>query len=505
MGLSASLVSSIVGYDLFVGNFNNVTRNLPHRIVIMAEANDANQATLNTTAKEVISAQQAGILYGYGSPIYHIMRILRPYSGGGVGSIPTIVMPQAKASGATAKKIEVTPTGVATGNGTHRLIIAGRAGLEAKFYNINIVTGDTTDDISDKIADAVNDVLGAPCTAAATDYEATLTTKWSGLTANEFNVSVDTGDDDLGITYAINVTQTGSGTPSIAGALSQFGNSWNTIVVNGYGTETTTMAALEAFNGKPATLTASATGRYDGKVWKPFIAITGSVSDDPSAITDARSTEVTIAIAPAPNSSGFSFEAAANAATLFAPQAQDEPELDVFARPYPDMPIPETGIGTMEDYDSRDAIVKKGCSTVENKAGQYVIVDFVTTYHPAGEDPPQYRYCRNLNIDWNMKFRHDILVQLNVIGHVIANDDDTLNVQKVVKPKQFRALLDAMADEMVGRGLIVDAPFMQESISVSISTTNPDRLEDQFKYKRSGFARIVDTEATAGFNFGTVN
>src|SRR5688500_8348947 len=111
-------ISKIVGYKITKGNFGTSTPNLPQRIAILAEANEANQADLDTDGVAITSAQQAGELYGFGSPIYHIMRILRPTSGDGVGGIATMIYAQAKAVGAAAKVLEITPTGVATGNGT---------------------------------------------------------------------------------------------------------------------------------------------------------------------------------------------------------------------------------------------------------------------------------------------------------------------------------------------------------------------------------------------------
>ncbi len=80
-------ISRIVGYKIVKGDFAQVTPNLPQRIAILAEANTAEQATLDTAEKEITSAQQAGNLYGFGSPIYHIMRILRPLAGGGIGGL----------------------------------------------------------------------------------------------------------------------------------------------------------------------------------------------------------------------------------------------------------------------------------------------------------------------------------------------------------------------------------------------------------------------------------
>lgn len=500
--VGTELISKIVGYKITKGDFSIQSPNLPQRIAILAEANTANQATLDTTAKEITSAQQAGELYGFGSPIHSIMRILRSNYGANVGGIPTIVYPQAVAVGATAKIVTLTPTGVATGSGVHTVVIAGRNGLEGGSYNINIVAGDSTDEITAKIYAAVSNVLACPATVTDTTYENYFTTKWKGLTANDFNVTVDTGKSDLGITYTIATTQAGAGTPSVQSALDQFENNWNTIVINGYGLASSVITELQAFNGIPDP--DSPTGRFEGIVMKPFIALSGSVSADPSATTDALKDEVTIAVCPAPLSAGFPYEAAANMAALFARTSQDTPHLDVSGRTYPDMPTP-LSIGAMAQYLNRDAIIKKGCSTVDLAAGKYKIMDFVTTYHPVGETPPQFRYCRNLMLDLNVRFGYYVKEQINVVDHVIANDTDTVSATKVIKPKQWKQVLFNYFAELVNRGLIVEASFSEDSLEVGLSTSNPDRLETFFRYKRTGIARIASTTAEAGFNFGTLN
>lgn len=496
-------VSGIVGYQIVKGNFNEVSPNLPQRIVLLGEANDANQAGIDTTGVLHTTAQSVGEQYGYGSPLYAAMRILHPLQGDGVGGIPVQVYPQAAAgAGEVAKVITITPVGTATKAGTIYVSIAGREGLDGQTYNVAIAIGDAPTTISTKMRDVVNAVLGTPVTAAVVTTTSVYTAKWKGLTSDEITITIDNTEiDDSAVTYGIVNTTAGSGTPSIQAALDQFGNDWNTIIVNTYGTESGTMTLLEAFNGKPDPTTP--TGRYSGIIFKPFIALTGSLVDDPSSITDAKKEDVTIAICPAPLSKGLSGEAAANMCRLYARQAQDSPHLDVSGQSYPDMPTPLT-IGSMETYNSRDLIVKKGCSTVELSNAAYKVVDFVTTYHPDGEIPPQFRYCRNLNLDMNIRFGYLLLEAINVVDHAIANDDDTVTVASVVKPKMWKALLDAYADELALRALIVDADFMQASITVAISGTNPDRLESFFKYKRSGYARISSTIAEAGFNFGNI-
>lgn len=498
-------ISKILGYTITKGDFREVSPNLPQRIAILAEANDANQATLTANVPVAVnSAQQAGVLFGFGSPVYNIMRILRPISGGVIGGIPTIVYAQASAVGGAARAQTITVTGTATANGTHTLVIAGRRNVDGNNYEVNILTGDTPTVIAGKISDAINSVLGSPVSSTAAVGVVTATTKWKGLTSQGVSITVDTSNQNLGVTYAVAETVAGSGTPSVAAALQNFGSEWNTIVINGYGTVESVMQALEQYNGRPDP--ESPTGQYNGEIMRPFIALTGSVEADPSAITDttARKEEVTIAICPAPLSAGLPMEAAANTAALFARCGQDTPHLDVSGKYYPDMPTPLV-IGAMSNYNTRDVIVKKGCSTVELNSGRYKVVDFVTSYHPVGEDPPQYRYCRNLMLDFNVKFGYYLLQEINVVDHVIAADNDIVSASKVVKPKQWKAIVSNYANELANRGLIADVPFMQESVRVNIGTTNPDRLDTFFRYKRTGVARIASTTAEAGFNFGAVN
>jgi phage tail sheath gpL-like len=493
-------ISRIVGYKIQKGVFSEVSPFLPQRIAVLAEANDDNQATLVLTPQQITSAQQAANLFGAGSPVHIISRILLPLSGDGVGGIPVWIYPQAKSPGATKRLIKILPVGIATGNATHYVKVAGRDGMDQQFYALNIVQGDTSAIIAQKIEDAINSVYGSPVYGLADSYECILQSRWSGLTANELVAEVDASAGSVGITYSVSYPQSAIGTPSIAGALAQFANDWNTIVVNSYGTEATTLTALEQFNGIASD---TPTGRYAGIIMKPFIAITGSTSDDPSAITDAKLSEMTIAIAPAPGSKGLSMEAAANMAVLQALVAQNTPHLDVSGKQYPDMPTP-TSIGTMGNYTLRDAIVKKGCSTVNLVAGKYQVQDFVTTYHPVGENPPQFRYVRNINIDLNVRYMYYLKELSNVVDHAIANDDDTVTATNIVKPKMWKSVLDEFADELAKLALIVKPEFMQENIVVNIGITNPDRLETFFRYKRSGFARIASTTAEAGFNFGTL-
>ena len=499
-----SRVSRVLGYKITKGNFSNVTPNLPQKIAVLAEANAANQAGLSTTPVTITTLAQAATLYGYGSPIYTIMRILRPQNGGGVGGVPVVVYPQAEASGAVAKEFDVTPTGSATGAATHTLLIGGREGVEGARYDFSIVSGDTVALITAKITAIVASVLGAPVTATDNTTKATLLAKWKGVTSEAITVEVLTNDKPVGITYAVASSATGSGLPSVVASLAMFGSSWNTIVVNSYNSESATLNALEAFNGVPDKDTP--TGRYASIVVKPFIALFGNTdSTGWESIMAGRKIQVTNSICPAPSSKGQPMEAAANMAVLFANQANENPHLDVASKSYPDMPKASNWVGTtMATYNERDLLVQSGVTTVDLVNDLFQVQDFITSYRPDGETPPQFRYCRNIMIDLNIFFGYHLLEEINVIDHAIAADADIVSVSKVIKPKQWKAIVKDYAVELGKKSLIADVPFMQASIEVGLSVSNPDRLETFFRYKRSGYARVLSTTAEAGFNFGNL-
>lgn len=502
IAIDLNRVSRVVGYELKKGFFQTSTPNLPQRVVVLAEANTANQSNVDpTTPVEIIDANQAGTLYGFGSPIHQIFRILRPIQGGGVGSVPTYVYAQDEDGSAVAAERTITVTGTASETVTHNVIINGRTNVDGGSYAISVVNGDAVADVATKIANAINSVPGCPVSASASAGVVTLTTKWAGATSDEVTVTVDTNSTPAGLSYATASTATGSGDADISDSLADFGETWNTIVINSFN-GTSYLDQLETTNGKPT----NKTGRYAANLWKPFVALFGNVDSTITAIeaitdTNARKVELTNVLCPAPNSTGFSWEAAANVGALIAPQFQNTPNTDVSGKTYPDMPT-ATAIGDFTTYNGRDNLVKKGSSTVSLKNGRYEIQEIVTTYHPDGEVPAQYRYTRNLNIDWNIKYGEELLVIQNVLDKQIAANDAILSVQNFIKPKQWVAILAQYFADLEARGLITDNAFSTDSLEVSTGETNPDRLETFYKYKRSPYARVVSTTAEGGFTFG---
>ena len=392
--------SRVSGYKIKKGYFQNETPNLPQIIAILGEANDTNQSSISIDKREVTSAEEAGRIYGYGSPIHQIMRILRPVDSDGVGGIPTIVFPQLKEEGATKTEIVFAITGTSSKSSTHSIRIAGRENLDFQSYNFSISKNDTAAMIAQKIVDVINKNLSCPVSATVVSTNSvSIKTKWSGKTSAELQVGLNNNADNSGITYSQTTRTDGSGSVDILDALNQFQNDWITCIINPYKDDV--FDVLEQFNGTPE----QSSGRYSPNVFKPFMSFSGSVDSSVEglvSITDNedRQNQVTNVICPAPNSEGFTWEAAANVVRLFARIMQDSPESDINGMSYPDMPSPlNSDIGGMSEYNNRDLLIKKGCSTVIFNKGSYEVQDLVTTYHPEGENPLQFNYCRNLNLD----------------------------------------------------------------------------------------------------------
>jgi phage tail sheath gpL-like len=498
--ISENAIAAVVGYKVTKGDYSLTSPNLPQRIAILSEANTANQSGLSLDPFETTQLSKVASKLGAGSPAYMAMRILYPINGGGLSGIPVVVYPVASNGSATATVTTVTITGEGTKSKKHYLIIGGRNGVDGQYYEANIVDGDTPTTVAAKFKDAINAVYGSPVTADNTAGVLTITSKFKGI-SSIFSTRAETQDDAAGVAYAIS-SVAGTTTGSVSDALAKFEDNWNTLVINPYGQDSDVLDLLEATNGKPDP--DAPTGRYDGKVFKPFISLFSASSTDPITDVDltARITECTNVYCPAPNVNHLPIEVAANVCRIVAQTAQDTPNKDYLDRAYSDAIVDATGIEDYASWDYRDLAVRAGLSTVAFKGGDVVIKDLITTYNPGDEVTPQFRYVRNLLLDWNIRYAYFLKEQSFVVGATLIPDGQVSSAENTISPSQWKGILYKMFEDLADRGLIADADFSKESLTVGISSTNPDRFETFFRYKRTGIARICSTTAEAGFYYG---
>ena len=499
-----SRVSAITGYEIKGSLAGVKAGNLPIRIAILAESNTANQTGLPTKL-EFASAKAVGDVAGYGSPAHIIARILRPVSGDKLGGIPTILYPILEADTPTATVITISVTGTATKAVDHKIILCGRDQIDGDSYSFSVAIGDTQEEITQKMADAINNVLSAPviATITAVTFELVLTSKWRGVSSAEVNASIDINNNAAGLTYAEDSKVAGTGLGSAADGTVNFGDEWNTFVINAVGADSATLNALELFNGNAN----DGTGRYVPTVFKPFMSFFGNNAITTlagiTAITDARKLEMTNVFCPAPNSDGFSFEAAANVVFLYAKMAQDTPQSDPINLVYPDMPASDD-IGEFSNPTSRDAMIKVGSSTVKLNSAKYQIVDLATTYHPTNEPATAtiFRWVRDIVVYMNIKYKYSLLYVIFVEGKTIVSDNKIVGAANTISPKRWKGVIATqLSPQLQDDGLSADAEFMNENTAVQIGESNPNRFETNFKVKITGVARVGSNTIETLFNF----
>eukprot|EP00697_Spironema_sp_BW2_P016218 gnl/Spiro4/7359_TR3854_c0_g1_i1.p1 gnl/Spiro4/7359_TR3854_c0_g1~~gnl/Spiro4/7359_TR3854_c0_g1_i1.p1 ORF type:complete len:648 (-),score=-116.84 gnl/Spiro4/7359_TR3854_c0_g1_i1:973-2916(-) len=282
MGISTAVpandVSRTSGYQLNKGNFSTGSPYLPHQVVILAEANTANQGTIVTTPVQITSAAQAGQTYGYGSPIHAIARQLFPKIGG----IPVWVMAQLADAGSTGTVNVWTITGSATTNYTHYINIAGREILDYAPYSASIAIGDTGDIIATKYFNAINSVLGSPVIAtksivAGTNGSSSVAFSGTSLTYGQ-TVTL------AGLTYTCLISTTSlasfSATSLTAGQTVTLGGL--TYTSTGTTTQAQLAAAFASLANGATTGAGTGTGTYSGSLTG---FNTGSVSSNTVVFT----------------------------------------------------------------------------------------------------------------------------------------------------------------------------------------------------------------------------
>lgn len=285
--------------------------------------------------------------------------------------------------------------------------------------------------------------------------------------------------------------------------MAKFENNWNTLVINPYGSDSDVLDALELVNGKPDPV--DPTGRYAAITFKPFLAFFSENTTDPitDVVVTTRANDCTNVYCPAPNVKHLPVEAAANVVRNVAIISQSNPHLDVNDMAYPDTIVDAKVIGNYASPDYRDSAIKAGLSTVDFVGGEIVIKDLVTTYNPTSEVTPQFKYVRNLILDWNIRYAYRLLEAIYVVNHTLIPDGTITSASNTISPAAWKGILYKMFDDLANRELIADAEFSKNSLTVGISSTNPDRFDTFFRYKRTGIARICSTTAEAGFYYGS--
>lgn len=494
MSVDQSAIASVLGISVEYKDLRGgAVLNLPQRIAVFAQGNTASNASYTEDKWQAESAAAGGSRYGFGSPIHNILRELMPDNGDGVGTIPVTVYPLKDHVSGVAAAGDVTPSGTASKAVGARLLVGGV--LSEKFtVPAGAIAGNLAD-LLDAMAAACAAVLEMPADIAnSADTELSVTAKWKGATGNAILVEV-IEDEPSGVVWTITQPTGGLNNPSIADALEQVGNVWETLGINQMEVEDTDTLDLFADFGE---------GRWGELVRKPIVVFTGGVHETVTSaktVPDARKTDRTNSLLMAPGSPELPFVVAARQVARIAKVANDNPPTDYCAQRATGL-LP--GADTVQwNFTLRDQANKAGVSTSEVVDGEVRLVDIVTFYHPTGEPHPAYRHVVDIVKLQNIIFNLDIeFAKQEWAGAPLIPDGQATTNPNARRPKDAKAAIAAILTALGYAAIISDPATAKKSITSNINSQNPKRLDMKVTVQLAGNTKIKSLDLYFGFYFG---
>lgn len=506
MALNATSLAAAVGASVKNVQFQSDARNLPRKILVLATYAPAKTAVVPLVPVQVLSAEDAGDRFGFGSMAH---RLATQAFIGGQGT-PVYVMPQAEVGGAVAAAGSIDfvgSTGVAAG--TLHLYIAASA--------VGVVVGAaaSADAIAAAVAAAINADKTLPVSATAATTVVTLTAKSKGPWGNDISVNFNLGYGQAlpaGVVAAVTGMAAGAGIPVMATALTALGTGdsanedYFTDVVHGYGQDTTTLDALSAYVGAGNDFV----GLYGKTVARPFRSLVGDTAAgsqglaDLISLADGRKLDRCNGVLAVPGSANHPAEIAAQAMGYMA-----RINCDRVAQHYLGGTLVGVHTGAKadrwtSDYDNRDTAVKSGISPSRIQNGAVTLQNVVSFYRPDNVPVTSngYRSMRNIAIIQNMLFN----IRLNFEQEKwqgISIVSDTLRVTNTTdrqKARDVGSVIDdlvALTKSFEAHAWIYEAAFtinkLKQSGAVSIRSGGLG-FDNILSVIFSGEGGILDTE-----------
>jgi len=486
--VAASAVARVVGIETIFKNLNTSSLFLlPQRVALIGQGSTA--ASYSLDKNQITSANEAGITYGFGSPIHLTALQMFPINGDGVGSIPVTVYPMEDDASGVASAGDITPSGSATRAESYRVnvnnILSEPFVIDAAATVAQVVTAMTT---------AINAVLAMPIIAVDGVTELTFTSKWEGVSANDILVAVE-GSTTAGNVFAITQAAGGLVNPDVDDAINKIGDIWETMVLNCLDiADTATLSKYSTFGE----------GRWGALTKKPLVVFTGNTIADvgtATTVSDARPTDRTNCQLVSPGSFDLPLVVAARELSRVVIVANSKPASDYGSRD-------ASGLtpGSDEDqwdYAERDEAIKKGSSSIVVKDSVVNLADTVTFYHPTGEPVPAYRYVVDIVKLQNIIFNLDLIFNsVEWDGAPLIPDNQPTTNPDAKKPSMAVAEVASLVDKLGNEALIADPKFVKDSIVAGINGSNPKRLDLAVTWKLSGNTNIISIDNNFGFNFG---
>lgn len=432
------------------------------RVAVLGQYNSGFTPS-NDSPYAATSSAQVASLFGHGSSLHRMS--IKIFDNLGLSGVFVDFFPLAAGTGASTSS--VTVTGTATSSGKISLYVAGDR------VSVSVDAGAGEAAIASAINSAITSNISLPVTSSVSSNVVTLTSKNVGLSQNQITVkqNLEIGDSDLspsGISVVITAMTGGTADPSISTALSNFSNTFYTVVACPFNSDTT-LDVLEAFGET----------RISPEVKKPFIGIVGYADTRENLLTflDSRNSPWTT-VFPVSGSPTPPCEIAAAVVGVVASSSQSEP-----ARPFKNLPVLSISPGALSEwsYTEKNQIELSGGSvSYVDSSGIVRIGDLVTTYTktPLGADDDAWRFTVTIsNIQVKISSIDSMFLSPPFDRAVIVDDASVTGKEFAVSPKRVKSYIIDLIDRLwIPQAWSKNRDSIVAGVQVEIDAQNPGRL-----------------------------
>jgi hypothetical protein len=157
------------------------------------------------------------------------------------------------------------------------------------------------------------------------------------------------------------------------------------------------------------------------------------------------------------------------------------------------------------DSAARQDAVTKGLSTVEIRGGIVNVSDSIMCYHPAGEDPPAYRYDNDIEKLSYMIYNLDLIFNNPAdSGNPLVPSAQATTNPNARKPSYFLKKVFTLFDGAALDGVITDVDYAKANTQIVISDSNNRRLEALIVYRVAGNLNVISVTQKWSFGGGAV-
>lgn len=504
--LDIGAVASATSVSVKQKNQNNAASLRPEKIVVIGQASTGSSIATNELYLASGNPDDAGVLFGYGSPLHRMAKKLFPKAGNG-SKVETYYLPVPAPSTGAAEVKTITAT---VGENKVTKTFNGYIQLKDMIF-------EAAADIAGKVATiAHNNPAKSPKGTDLNSYEIKSIpfTVLKGMTAAEvINALVDALDDYIEVPFGYSIDKDNTGVLTLTGKWVGSDSLFELEIMDEDGNAPTAAKYGVAF-------TIAETTEAAGVGTIPDAAL--ACIDEELGVTRVVSQYATTTVLDKLKDKFEAWHEGLIAQYVICYSAIKAPESQTVSGTYDAQALITAGNARRDDsinvqivgdfgelrkltYAERDRLLKAGYSNIVKKSdGAYTLMDLVTFYHPVGKSNPLYRFDRDVTVVANvaydfMKTFRDSDEWKSII--IIAESDVTTN-PAARSLKDVKAAVNTRIGLLGIAGLIANYANAQKNTEVEIDSSNPNRININPNFEITGVGRIYDITNFVGFYFG---